>query len=103
MRHRLPTDRQGTVTKLRCADVTLYVTLNRDAEGVPRELFIKADQGWQGWCDVLAETASMYLQLDGSSLEVLCRHWRHHRFEPRGIGQGSSIPDVIAKMLEKAI
>ena len=90
-RLKLPATRTGTTTKIQCGPVTLYVTVNED-----REIFVKADEGWQGWADVLAETASLALQY-GCPMDVLMRHWRGHRFDPQGIGQGSSIPDAIAR------
>lgn len=101
-RKRLPTTREGQTHKIECGPVTMYVTINVDEDGFPREMFVKADEGWQGWCDVLAETASLYLQR-GGTLPELCRHWRGHRFEPSGIaGQGSSLVDAIARRLEVA-
>ena len=102
MRQRLPATRPGMTHKIKLADqVTLYVTVNTDKHGTPREMFIKADQGWQGWCDVLAETASLYLQCSGSEWATLMRHWRLHRFDPQAIGKGNSIPDAISRAMEE--
>lgn len=97
-RMRLPTTREGHTHKVKCGGVTLYVTINADATGEPREMFIKADEGWQGWGDVLAETASLYLQRGGTIAELF-QHWRGHRFDPQGIGQGTSMPDAIARQV----
>jgi len=81
------------------AEVRIYLTVNRDASGRPVELFCKASDGWQGWLDTLMETVSVALQY-GAPLEVILGHWRHHRFAPCGVpGQGSSIPDAIARRL----
>jgi hypothetical protein len=98
MRQRLPRTRKGTTSKLTVADVILYVTVNTNPEGKPCEMFIKSNKGWQGWCDILAETASLYLQ-SGGDLDELCRHWRGHRFDPQQIGVGTSLPDAIARRL----
>ena len=99
MRHRLPPVRQGKTTKIPVGGVTLYVTINADATGRAREMFVKADEGWQGWANVLAETASLYLQ-NGGTVAELARHWRGSRFDPAGgPGQGSSIPDAIARVM----
>jgi len=98
-RHRLPATRHGTTHKVACGEVTLYVTVNTDTDGNAREMFIKADGGYQGWSDVLAETASLYLQRGGTLVELL-HHWRLHRFAPEGgLGQGMSIPDAVARRL----
>jgi ribonucleoside-diphosphate reductase alpha chain len=100
-RTKLPATRHGVTHKITLGAVELYVTVNTDAEGRAREMFGKATEGWQGWLDVLCETASLYLQR-GGTLEELARHWRGQRFPPDGIaGQGSSIPDAIARMLEE--
>ena len=98
-RKRLPTTRTGLTRKIELGAVTLYVTVNTDEAGAAREMFIKATDGHQGAADVLAETASLYLQA-GGTLEELCRHWRGHRYEPQGgPRQGTSIPDAIARRL----
>ena len=99
MRQRLPATRKGKTHKIQMAEAcTLYVTVNTDKDGNPREMFIKADNGFQGWCDVLAETASLYLQCEDGKWETLMRHWRGHRFEPEGgFREGSSIPDSIRR------
>ena len=98
-RKKLPNPRPiGKTFKVPCGVVTMYVTLNRDAAGIPRELMIKADEGYQGSLDVLAETASLAMQW-GCPLDDILRHWRGHQYEPRGIGHGSSMPDAIARRL----
>ena len=99
-RKRLPMTRSGTTYKIGIGDCTVYVTVNVDEEGIERELFVKADSGYQGWCDILAETASLYLQSGGTMKELL-RHWRGHRFDPQQLGVGSSIPDSIARVIGK--
>ena len=98
-RKRLPATREGATHKIKCGAVTMYVTLNVDKDGAPVEMFIKSDEGWQGWCDTLAVTASLAMQ-HGCPLETILRHWRGQRFAPDGIaGQGSSLPDSIARRL----
>ena len=73
--------------------VTIYVTLNE------LEMYIKADNGRQGWSDTLAMTASLARQ-HGCPWRTIARHWLAQRFEPEGIaGQGASIPDAIARWL----
>jgi len=97
-REKLPPTRRGHTHKIVVGDETIYVTLNHDSKGNPREMFIKA-QLLQGWCDVLSLTASLFLQR-GGDLGVLLRHWRHQRFEPSAFGC-SSLPDAIAAKLEE--
>ena len=100
-RHRLPVTRKGTTTKIQCGAVSLYVTINADAQGVPREMFAKADQGWQGWCDALAVTASLAMQYGCPLADILAK-WRGMRFAPDGIaGQGASLPDAVAREIGK--
>jgi hypothetical protein len=102
-RQRLPATRHGQTHKIRLGATTLYVTVNRDDAGHAREMLVKADNGHQGQADVLAETASLYLQR-GGELEELLRHWRGHRYDPQGgPGQGASIPDAIARRLSKCM
>ena len=101
MRQRLPATRKGKTVKIEIADqCTLYITVNTDKDGNPREMFIKASAGWNGWCDALAETASLYLQCEDSKWSTLMRHWRGHRFDPQAIGKGSSIVDAVARAME---
>ena len=100
-RRKPETTRHGLTRKMTLAKVEVYATLNRDKDGRPIELFAKATEGWQGWVDVLCETASLAMQY-GCPLSVLARHWRGHRFPPDGIaGEGSSVPDAIARWLEE--
>lgn len=99
LRQRLPETRGGSTHKIKCGKVTLYVTLNLDADGNPMEMFIHADEGWQGWADVLALTASVALQ-HGADFATLMKKWRGLRFEPDGI-QAFSIPDAIARCFEE--
>lgn len=97
-RSRLPATRRGHTHKIKAGAVTLYLTANTDAAGNVMELFIKADEGWQGWADALAVTASMALQY-GCPLEDIMRKWRGMRFPPDGMG-AFSIPDAVARKME---
>jgi ribonucleoside-diphosphate reductase alpha chain len=100
-RKRLPNTRSGVTHKITLGGITLYVTVNCDDIGKPLEMFVKADNGWQGWADALAVTASMAMQ-HSCPLETILAKWRGMRFEPDGIaGQGSSIPDAIARKVLK--
>jgi hypothetical protein len=96
--------RKGVTRKIRVARIELYVTLNTYEDGEPCELFIKAngqageDGDVQGWCNVLAITASLGFQR-GLTLADLCRHWRGQSFDPSQLGKASSIPDAVARAL----
>lgn len=79
-------------------DVTLYVTLNRMPDGRPIELFVKANDGYQGICDTLALTASIALQY-GAPLNAILEKWRGQRYEPSRLGVGTSIADAMARVL----
>lgn len=96
-RQRLNETREGTVHKILCGSVTLYVTVNTNEDKQPMEMFVKADEGWQGWADTLALTASMALQ-HGCPLETILTKWRGLRFSPDGM-RAFSIPDAIARRL----
>jgi hypothetical protein len=93
--------------KIHVARIELYVTLNTYEDGTPCELFIKVhgqadgDGDIQGWCNVLAITASLGFQR-GLTLADLCRHWRGQSFDPSQLGKASSIPDAIARALMPA-
>jgi hypothetical protein len=97
-RKRLPATRTGRTHKVCCGPVTIYVTVNVDAAGKPQEMFAKSDEGYQGQMDVLAETASLAMQ-HGCDLPTILRHWRGHRYDPQGVGQGTSLPDAISRAL----
>ena len=99
-RHRLPTTRPGITKKIVCGGVTMYVTVNESENGTPLEMFIKADEGYQGWLDTLVITASMAMQ-HGCPMADILRKWRGTRFPPDQIGRGSSLPDAIARELWK--
>ena len=96
-RQRLPRTRTGATTKYRIGPCTVYVTVNGTP---PLEVFAKADEGWQGWADVLCELASVALQ-SGTKPWLVARHLRHHRIEPEGgPGQPCSVPDAIGRAIE---
>ena len=96
-RQRLPTTRKGKTYKIRVGPCTVYLTANVGPDGVVRELFCKADEGWQGWADALMITASLALQ-HGCPLDTLLAKWRGMRFPPAGIG-ALSVPDAVARVL----
>ena len=91
--------RHGQTYKIKVGEITIYVTLNRNESGKPKEIFAKADEGYQGWIDSLMLTASLALR-NGCDMDTILRHWRHQRFEPSAFGC-SSIPDAIAKRIKE--
>jgi len=96
----LPSNRQGLTRKIAVGEVTLYITVNRDANGAVREVFTKADQGEQANADGIAELSSLLLQY-GCPVAKLVEHLRFRRYEPSGcIGQPCSISDAIGMVLE---
>ena len=99
-RTRLPETRLvGKTYKVPCGLTTGYVTINTDADGIPREMFAKWDEGYQGMADGLALTASLAMQY-GCPMDVILNKWRGMRFPPDGIN-ANSIPDAIARTLTK--
>ena len=101
MRQRLPATRPGETKKVEVGPVTLYITINRDADGAIREVFAKADQGEQPHADGLAELTSLLLQYN-CPVKTVVQHLRYRRYEPSGcIGQPCSISDAIGMVLEE--
>ena len=97
------TSRSGTTHDIELGKVKIHLTANRGDDGNIIELFGKASGGFQGFVNVLCSTASLALQ-HGCSIDVICKLWRHTRFEPSGIaGQGTSIPDAIAKCIDEEL
>lgn len=93
--------RQGKTHKVKVADVTAYITVNRDPAGNILEVFGKANKGEQGHLDMVCRIASLSIQRRGD-VPTLIRHMRGDRTEPCGvIGQPTSIYDAIAQVLEK--
>ena len=93
MRTKPPMTRTGKTHKIKIGSVSLYVTIN------DLEIFVKCNAGWQGWCDVLAVTASLARQ-HGCPWSTIKKHWCNQAFVPDGIvGQGRSIPDAISRIL----
>jgi len=100
VRVRPPTTRAGRTSKITVGAVTLYLTLNRAADGALIEVFGKADEGYQGQLDGLCIVTSLALQ-HGCPSELIARHLRHRRYPPYGIaGQPCSISDALARALE---
>ena len=92
-------NRRGQTHKIKVGEISIYLTVNRNEDGSPKELFCKSSEGWQGWVDVLMLTASLALR-HGCPMQTILSHWRHHRFEPNTFGC-SSIPDAIAKRIQE--
>lgn len=101
MKKKADRDRTGKTHKIKVGEVTVYLTVNYNDKGKIKEMFAKADEGWQGWVDVLMLTASLALR-SGCNIDTILKHWRHHRFEPSAFGY-SSIPDAIAKKIQEEI
>ncbi len=82
--------------------VEFYVTLNRYPDGRPCEVFTKATNGYQGWCDAICRLISLLLQ-HGVATDAICRQLRHAHFAPFGLVAGSgfarSFPDYLARWL----
>ena len=99
----MPTNRTGRTHKMPVGTVTLYVTVNRDADGVVREVFAKADEGHQPEADGLADLASIAMR-HGAPAAVVARHLRHRRYPPHGgPGQACSISDAIGLAIEREV
>jgi ribonucleoside-diphosphate reductase alpha chain len=98
-RQRPPTTRHGKTHKIVLNGVTMYLTVN-EADGKPVEMFCKASDGWQGWVDTLCVTASLALQY-GAPISDIIKHWSHQAFPPAAVGQGKSIPDALARVLQQ--
>jgi len=100
MRQRLQATRPGQIHKVEVGEVTLYITVNRDEDGEIMEVFVKADNGYNGDADGLGELSSLLLQY-GCPVAKLVEHLRFRRYEPSGcIGQPCSISDAIGMVLE---
>lgn len=111
-RERPPTRYRSEVTKLRFGQKTHHIRVGFYADGRVCDVFISASKTGsdiRAILDVLAITASMYLQMGGSSLELAAK-LRHSRFEPSGpvenpedsigIETVSSVADALAQLLE---
>lgn len=99
----MPTNRAGRTHKLKVGAVSLYVTINRDADGVVREVFAKADEGHQAEADGLALMSSIAMRY-GAPAAVVAKHLRYRRYEPRGgPGQPCSISDAIGLAIEREV
>jgi len=95
--------RHGRTHKIEVGHVTLYITVNRDSTGKLREVFCKANEGYQGDADGLAELSSLLLQ-HGCPPEKLIRHLRYRRYVPNGLpGQPCSISDAIGTIIEREL
>ena len=63
--------------------VDFYITLNRYPDGRPCEVFAKATNGYQGWCDAVCRLVSLLLQ-HGVELQAICRQLAFAHFAPCG-------------------
>lgn len=100
-REKPPVTRFGITRRIKVGAVTMYVTINHAEDGRALELFVKCDEGWQGWCDALSRAVSLGLQY-GTPMDVLMSHWRGMRFQPDGFGDNGegfqgSLVDAIAR------
>lgn len=91
---------QGITHTICVSDVQIHLTINTRENGLVTGMHAKCTpQDWQGWVNVLLETANVAIRAN-VPLNTILNHWLYHRFEPAGIvGQGYSIPDAIAKRL----
>ena len=84
--------------------VDFYITLNRYADGRPCEVFVKATNGYQGWCDAICRLTSLALQ-HGVPADSIIRQLENSQFPPSGrvpgFGFVGSFPDYLAKWLKK--
>ena len=103
-RVKLPTDREGEVTKVKLGIASLYITANKGSDGLLRELFGSGDDNTKPELDGLCGLVSIALQ-GGTYKEVLRRiikFLRYRRYEPMGgIGQPCSVSDALAQVMEK--
>lgn len=99
---KMPVDRHGVTYEFTVGDVSVYVTVNRDENGVVREAFGKATEGHQGEVDGLCLLISLLLRENPDLLDVIIAKLRHRVYLPEGcIGQPKSLSDAIAIALEK--
>lgn len=95
-----PTNRTGRTHKVKVGKVSMYVTVNRAANGQIIEAFGKADEGVQGHLDVACRLISLAIQGRGDMATII-RHLRFDRTPPNGgPGQPTSIYDALARVLE---
>lgn len=90
----------GKTHTVRCGAVKIHLTVNTQGNGAVSDLRAKCTpQEWQGWVNVLLGTANIALR-SNVPLARIIDAWMYHRFDPSGgPGQGTSIPDAIAKKL----
>lgn len=101
-------DRQGRTYKF-VGSMKLYITVNHDEDGHPRELFISLSSSgstMRGVCDALAKAVSIALQNDNTILPRLVKafsgdlsetFWHNREFaEP-----AKSVADAVGMVLER--
>jgi hypothetical protein len=85
------------------APTDFYITLNRFPDGRLCEVFTKATNGYQGWCDAVSRLVSLLLQ-HGVPLEAICEQLRHAHFAPCGrvphFGFARSFVDYLVRWME---
>lgn len=108
VRQSMPPTRDSLTHKFNIAGVEGYLTVGLDAQGVPREIFLKiakAGSTLSGMCQFSCRSFSLALQ-HGLSVEDAVVRFKGMRFEPMGptanpdIPEALSIADYIARFLE---
>jgi ribonucleoside-diphosphate reductase alpha chain len=107
-RRKLPRVRSGLTYEFKVQGMSYFVTVNIFEDGMPGEVFIACKEGHTvgGLLDAWSISMSVALQ-NGVPLRELIRHHKGTRFEPCGptadpdIPVCSSIPDYVARLLEK--
>jgi hypothetical protein len=79
----MPDERTDRTASSACRQVDFYITLNRYPDGRPCEIFAKATNGYQGWCDAVCRLVSLLLQ-HGVQPETICRQLAFAHFAPCG-------------------
>ena len=99
-----PDTQEGITRKIKIGKYTLYATLNC-VDGVPAQFLIKASRNGHpeppegspvAFLWPMAETVNIALAA-GARWEDILGKWRGTRFEPSGLGQGTSPLDAIAR------
>ncbi len=98
-------DRSGYTRKVTLGEkpdkpVDFYITVNRYPDGRLCEVFTKATNGYQGWCDAICRLVSLLLQ-NGVDTQTICRQLQFAHFAPfgrvPGFGFARSFVDFLAR------
>ena len=80
--------------------VDFYITVNRYPDDRPCEVFTKATNGYQGWCDAICRLVSLLLQ-NGVDTQTICRQLQFAHFAPfgrvTGFGFARSFVDFLVR------